>query len=397
MTAQLFSSFWMGGFESACHVNRKGVRLNMVAASQHDRAAREDYRRLRSVDIAVAREGVGWPFVERAGEFDFSALVAMAAAARDEGVQVNWTLCHYGWPDDLDVFAPAFVDRFARYARATARVLSEQSDEVPWYTLVNEISFLAWAAGDCGLIYPHARSRGQELKRQLVRATVAGIDAVREVDARARFLHVDPIIRVVPRRDRPDDAVPAARYAESQHEAWDMLSGRLEPELGGRPDYLDVMGFNFYHSNQWEYEGERLKWEVEPRDSRWTPLHAQLAEMWSRYQRPLVLAETSHVGVGRPAWIAEIGVEVAKAIDAGVPVEGVCLYPVVDRHDWEDPTHWHNSGLWDLVEDGDGRYERVIDQPYAQALRQAQTLVAAALDRRQLPRTRAVESDDVRT
>ena len=379
----LFSSFWMAGFESASHINRHGVRLNMVAASQHDRFAREDYRRLQTLNISVVREGVGWPFIERAGGFDFSSVVAMAAAARDEGMQVNWNLCHYGWPDELDVFAPQFIERFARYTRAIARVVAEQSDDVPCYTLINEISFLAWAAGDCGgFIHPHARSRGDELKRQLVRAVIAGIEAVRDADPRARFLHVDPIIRVVHRRDHPDDAAAAARYTESQHQAWDLLSGRLEPELGGRDEYLDLMGFNFYHSNQWEYDGERLKWEKHPRDARWTPLHAQLFQMWTRYRRPVVLAETSHIGVGRGAWIAEIGDEVAKTLDAGVPIEGVCLYPVIDRHDWEDPGHWHNSGVWDLVDDGHGAYRRVVNQPYAAAIGTAQDRVATALRRR---------------
>ena len=331
------------------------------------------------------REGVGWPFIERAGEFDFSSVVAMAAAARDEGMQVNWNLCHYGWPDELDVFAPQFIERFARYTRAIARVVAEQSDDVPCYTLINEISFLAWAAGDCGgFIHPHARARGDELKRQLVRAVIAGIDAVRDADPRARFLHVDPIIRVVHRRDHPDDAAAAARYTESQHQAWDLLSGRLEPELGGRDEYLDLMGFNFYHSNQWEYEGERLKWEEHPRDARWTPLHAQLFQMWTRYRRPVVLAETSHIGVGRGPWIAEIGDEVAKTLDAGVPIEGVCLYPVIDRHDWEDPGHWHNSGVWDLVDDGHGAYHRVVNQPYADAIGTAQDRVASALRRRSM-------------
>ena len=292
-------------------------------------------------------------------------------------------LLHYGWPDDLDVFAPQFVDRFARYAREAARVVAEQSDDVPCYTLINEISFLAWAAGDCGgFIYPHACCKGDQLKRQLVKAVVAAIEAVRDVDARARFLHVDPLIRVVPRRDRTEDVAAAAQYTESQHQAWDMLCGRLNPELGGRPDYLDLMGFNFYHSNQWEHHGERLKWEIKPRDERWMPLHKQLNEMWRRYQRPVLLAETSHIGVGRGAWISEIGDEIVKAIDAGVPIEGVCLYPAVDRHDWEDPTHWHHSGLWDLADDGTGCYERVINQPYVDALLRAQGRVATSLRRR---------------
>ena len=34
---ELFSSFWGAGFESACHINKAGVRLDMVASTQHDR------------------------------------------------------------------------------------------------------------------------------------------------------------------------------------------------------------------------------------------------------------------------------------------------------------------------------------------------------------------------
>jgi hypothetical protein len=29
-----------------------------------------------------------------------------------------WDLCHYGYPDDADPFAPDFAERFARYCRA---------------------------------------------------------------------------------------------------------------------------------------------------------------------------------------------------------------------------------------------------------------------------------------
>ena len=35
-------SFWIGGFESACHINRAGCRLDLAAATQHDRFADAD-------------------------------------------------------------------------------------------------------------------------------------------------------------------------------------------------------------------------------------------------------------------------------------------------------------------------------------------------------------------
>src|SRR4051794_33467481 len=60
----LFKSFWMAGFESACHINRKGVRLDMIAATQHDRFVDEDYARLTQVDIRAVRETVRWHLVD---------------------------------------------------------------------------------------------------------------------------------------------------------------------------------------------------------------------------------------------------------------------------------------------------------------------------------------------
>ena len=370
----------MGGFEGACHINRSGRRLDLIAATQHDVQAAADYRLVRAVGMATVRDGVRWPSVEHGGSYDFSSFVPMLQAALAEQVQVIWTLCHYGWPDDLDVFSAAWVDRFARYCGAVARVVADHTDQVPIYSPINEISFLCWAAGDVGgFIHPHARERGNELKRQLVRGAAAGIDAIWNVDPRARIVHVDPVIKVFPRRDRPDLVAEALQYDQSQFEAWDMLSGRTEPQLGGRPEYLDVMGLNFYHSNQWEHGGDRLRWEDEPRDERWVPLHQLLAGLYQRYQRPICLGETSHFGSGRARWIREIGKEIAAALRAGVPVEGVCLYPVIDRPDWEDANHWHNSGLFDLVDQPDGTLRRVLNEEYAGALCEAQATVTDAL------------------
>src|SRR3954462_5431119 len=160
----LFSSFWMGGFESACHINRKGRRLDMLAATQHDRFVDGDYFRLRQVGITSVRDTVRWHLVDRNGAFDFSRVDPMAAAARRHGMQVVWDLCHYGLPDGLDIFSAAFVDRFAAFSGAAARYFREQSDDVPLYTPINEVSFFAWAAGEVGWFQPFAEHRGGEVK-----------------------------------------------------------------------------------------------------------------------------------------------------------------------------------------------------------------------------------------
>jgi beta-glucosidase/6-phospho-beta-glucosidase/beta-galactosidase len=301
----------------------------------------------------------------------------MLAAAERHGIEIIWSLCHYGWPEDLDHYSAAFVGRFARYAAAAARFIADRSDAVPFYTPINEISFFAWAAAEVGYIHPRERERGARLKAQLVRAAIAAMEAIWEVDPRARMVHVDPLIHVVTPAGRPDLARAAADQRASQFDAWDMLAGGLQPELGGHPRYLDIIGLNYYHANQWEYPDQRLRWEDDPRDPRWISLHLLLREVYHRYGRPLLISETSHFGAGRSRWLCEVAGEVHRARESGVPVEGLCIYPVIDRPDWDDPEHWHHSGLWDLRPGSGDRLERVACEEYLEALGQAQALLPA--------------------
>jgi hypothetical protein len=372
----LFQSFWIGGFEAACHVNQSGTRLDMIAATQHDTQVASDYARLRSMGMSTVRDALRWTLIESNGGFDFSSFAPMLAAAEAHSMQVMWTLCHYGWPQDVDVLGPEFPTRFARFAGAVARYVKQHSSRVPFYTPINEVSFLSWAAGDAGWFSPFAHARGVDLKRNLVRAVIAACDAIWAEDRRARIVHVDPVIHVMAPLTRPDLSEAAEQQRASQFEAWDMIAGIRDRELGGHPRYLDVMGVNFYHSNQWEFPDQRLKWEDTPRDPRWVPFHRLLAEVYDRYRRPLFVAETSHFGVGRAAWIREVAAELWDAYGQGIPLEGICLFPVIDRQDWSDPNHWHNSGLWDLVRQPDGTLHRVLNEEYGQEVLRSRALLA---------------------
>ena len=65
-------------------------------------------------------------------------------------------------------------------------------------------------------------------------------------------------------------------YTNARYQAWDMLEGRLHPELGGAPEYLDIVGVNYYPWNQWVYTGEHDAGpRIFPDDPRYIPL-AQL-------------------------------------------------------------------------------------------------------------------------
>src|SRR5687768_4976438 len=215
--APLFRSFWMGGFESACHINRKGRRLDMIASTQHDRFIEQDYAQLLQFGIHTVRDTARWHLIEqRPGTYDFSSLDPQLDAARRHGIQVIWDLCHYGWPDGLDIFSAEFVDRFAAFSRAAAWHLRERVDGPLLVTPINELSFFAWAAGDVGWFHPFGEHRGAELKRQLVRAMIASIDAIRGVDRHARIVTAEPLINVVPPKGQPDVNDVAARYRAAQ-------------------------------------------------------------------------------------------------------------------------------------------------------------------------------------
>lgn len=369
-----FRSFWMAGFECSCQINARGERLDMTAAVKHDTFAASDYGMIASLGILTARDGVRWHLMDRGGSYDFSSWTPMVEAARSQGVQVVWDLCHYGWPDDVDIFSAAFVDRFERFSRAVARYLKDTGDEPSFFTPMNEISFFTWAA--CRrIMFPFARYRDGELKRQLVRAAVAACSAILEVEPRARLVFAEPLIHIVPPRGKPADAALAKH--ESQFEAWEMLLGQRSPELGGSPRFLDIMGLNYYAANQWEVPGgKKLAWIDKPMDDRWRPLHMLLDDVYQRYRRPMFLAETSHYGIGRAPWIREVAREAYKARLRGVPLQGICLYPILDRFDWNRTRHWHNAGLFDLLKYHNGNYPRILNREYAQALDWSQRLLS---------------------
>lgn len=372
--------FWMAGFEGADHINGHGVPLDMVASSHHDELVDDDYAALRERGIRVVRESMGWRLCEPGEHFDFGRVRRFEAAARRHGLQIQWTLMHYGTPTGVNLLDDGICDRFASFARAAAMQVAECSDDAPVYTPINEIGFLAWAATQTRLFHPYGKdderaagttlTDGFHIKCRLVKAALAGIRAIQEVAPRARFLHVEPIVHVVPPPDQPQLQALADEVASYQWQVWDMLAGKLLPELGGHPQALDLIGVNHYHSGQWEVITERrLHWHLG--DPRRRPLREMLRSVWQRYARPLVIAETSHIGDGRVAWLDDIAAQARTAIAEGVPLKGICLYPIVDRHDWDDPAHWHHSGLWDHEPHETptaGPDRRRLNEAYAQAL-----------------------------
>lgn len=336
----LFRSFLQGGFECSSHRRaHDGKRVDVIAATNHDMQALQDYRLLQQHGISTVRDGLRWHLIEgEAGLYDWSSLDRQLAALTS-GTQVVWDLLHYGWPDDLDIWSPVFVARFAAFAAAAANHIGQRSAGPHFYTPVNEISFLSWGGGDASYLNPFARGRGYELKVQLARASIAAMEAIRAIWPEARFVHAEPVINVVTDPARPADAAHAEGHRQAQFQAWDLVAGRLWPQIGGRPDLLDIIGVNFYHNNQWIHGGP----PIDRTHPLYKPFHHILAETYARYGRPIFVAETGIEGNARAEWFDYVCSEVGKARALGVPIEGLCLYPILDHPGWDDDRHCPNG------------------------------------------------------
>jgi len=340
-TPTLFKSFLQGGFECSSHRRAHDRRrLDVIAATGHDVQAAADYACLADFGMVTVRDGLRWHLIEqRPGTYDWASLDHQLAAAREVGTEVIWDLMHYGWPDDIDIWSPQFPDRFAAFAAAAADYIAPRSSGRRFYAPINEISFLSWGGGDVGYLNPFGHGRGFELKVQLVRASVAAMKAIRRADPAARFVHPEPLINIVTHGERPEEAGAAEGHRQAQFQAWDMIAGRAWPLLGGEAGLLDIIGVNYYSNNQWVHGGPPLS----RGDPDYRPFRHMLAEVYARYGRPLFVAETGIEGDDRASWFAYICDDVNEARRRGVPVEGICLYPILDHPGWDDDRHCPNG------------------------------------------------------
>lgn len=365
----LFRGVFLGGFECACHRLENGERLDLSRSTRHEQFAQADYARLRSIGINACRDGVSWVRSARAG-FDFSAVLPLVRAADAACVQVIWDLMHFGWPDDVDLFSSSFPMRFGRYARAFARFLRSETDAPVMIAPINEISFLSWAGGDVRCMNPFLAARGDEMKVQLVRASIEAIEAVREVAVHARFLQPEPLINIVPAPEHPKTWRRVECDNLLQYETWDMLCGRTWQSLGGHPRYLDIVGVNFYSDNQFMLDGSTI-----PRDDpRYRPFSQMLLEVWQRYQRPMIISETGHEGDARAPWLRYVCEQAVIAMQQGCPLHGVTLYPILNTLGWQDQRDCLN-GLWGHADDAG---QRSLHAPLAREIwRQTPRLLEA--------------------
>jgi beta-glucosidase/6-phospho-beta-glucosidase/beta-galactosidase len=361
-----FRSFFLAGFECSSHRRADDLRLDLIRATGHEQHALQDYRSCAELGLRSARDGLRWHRIAAdPSSYDWSSWLPMVEAAEQAGVEIIWDLCHYGVPDWLALDSPDLPARFADFAAAAVRRHREATGRPAWVCPMNEISFFTWAVRK-GVFRGADHARPGEFKRHLVRTALAGVAAVRAEDPQTRVTWAEPLIHVLPSSAAHDDIEAARQHNDGQYEATDLLLGLTEPELGGGPRAADVIGLNYYPDNQWVKNGSTIP--LGHHDYR--PLADLLEEAWRRFRKPLFLSETGCEGSPRPAWLHYVCAEVREAMRRGVPIEGVCLYPVTAYPGWDDSRH-AEVGLFSTPH-SDGR--RRVYEPLAEELARQQRL-----------------------
>ena len=343
-----FDTFLQAGFECSSHRRRDGVRLDLIRATGHDKHASGDYRACAELGFRTIRDGLRWHLIEKSpGQYDWSSWAPMLEAAEKAGVEVIWDLFHYGAPDHIDQAAPDFPERFANFALAALELHQSVIKRPPLVCPLNEINFLSWAV-DEGYFPPVGPDERGWFKKQLVKTAIKVARAIRGRWPEATIIWAEPLIHIAPHDRRRQTVRGAERNLQGMYEAYDGIMGLAEPELGGDPSLVDVVGWNFYPHNQWYWKGPTIPMGHHA----YRPLSDMLVEMAGRYKKPIMLSETGAEGTAKPSWLHYVCSEVRGAMARGTDIRGICWYPITAYPGWDNSRHAETGLFSTVVADG---------------------------------------------
>ena len=336
----------VGAFESTY---LPGHDRDIVETTGHDVCWRQDLELLASAGVRRLRYPVRWHRVEaEEGTFDWSGTDRVLGFLRDRGFRPIVDLVHHtSYPRWLaGGFAdPRFGAAYLRYAEAFAL-------RYPWvaeYTLFNEPFSTLFLSGHEGVWPPYQRGLpnfvGQILN--VLPAVAQASDLFAGLLPHARHVWVDTC------EHHTGSGAAGAAYAAMANErrflvidaflgrgydrdgAW----GAALKEAGGErllelaPGRIDVLGLDYYAHCQWHFgPGGGVVPTPDP-----LPLAEQIRLYWQRYKLPCLLAETNIRGYAsdRATWFKYVLEQCELARSSGVPLEGMCWFPIIDSTDWD--------------------------------------------------------------
>ncbi|HML20228.1 MAG TPA: beta-galactosidase [Aggregatilinea sp.] len=298
-------------------------RQDEIALTQHDTRLADDYRLLTSIGCAGVRDAARWYVTHPGpGQFDWSWLDRVIAAAEEAGITLYLDLWHYGYPDWLDLMSADAPAHFAEFARQIAL----RYPGLDYYCICNEPTLLVECSGQTGRWRPFLKQDDPTaFRQQICRMIIAASRAVLDVRPDARLVLPEPWHAT----DR--------RSEDNQAAVLDTVMGLRDAHLGGSSEYVQVVGLNHY------------------RDSTLPPFHRLILNAQARWPgKELWVTETSGPPIGwqQAEWFWWMLAETRLANLSGANVPVFTWAPVFSMLDWDDETLRLDNGVWRLTADG---------------------------------------------
>jgi beta-glucosidase len=346
----------IGAFESTYQPRHD---RDIFESTGHDVRWKQDLGLLTSCGVHRLRYPVRWHRVEHdEGHFDWRYTDEVLLHLRDNGFQPIIDLVHHtSYPKWLE---GGFAD--PRFRAAYLRYTEEFAKRYPWvqeYTLFNEPFSTLFLTGH-EAIWPPYQKGLENFVSQILNVlpalaeasrayadllpgakhvwvdtcehhtgTGAGGSATARMANERRFLVIDSFL------GRGYD--PAGPMADLLRDAGGEALQVLEP---GR---IDVLGLDYYAHCQWHFDDTGGA----PNTPYPLPLAQQIHMYWDRYRLPCLVSETNILGRAsdRATWFKYVLEQCELARQMGVPLEGLCWFPVIDSTDWNTLLYRSNGHI----------------------------------------------------
>ena len=399
---------WAVGIENTfVPQSRAGHRaLDEYELMDHYRLWKLDLDKAADLGISTIRYGIPWYKVNpRPGVFDWSwtdEVIEYLVVAKALNPIVD--LMHYGTPTWLDnhFVNASYPRRVAEYA---ARFAERYGSVVQCYTPLNEPAVTAAYCGRDGRWPPYLSGDDGFVKvlLGLAEGMVRTAEALHAVRSDTILVHVEDV--GLESAVQPAMGAIAAELQINRLLPLDLACGKVGPDhpryqwlvehgadeaqldlLASKAPDWDVLGVNFY---PWTNRKVGLLRDGRTRIARDTEpsrLFDVLKMVHDRYDRPLMVTETSAPGthLERARWMRETLAAVRKARAALIPIVGYTWFPMFTMIDWKYrwsrkglERHLLHLGLFDVLPQ-EGRMDRE-PTPLVEAYRQHLSTPAATI------------------